>query len=143
MCGTFDRQLWFDRHVAAVVDLDPGRVEPEVLAVGDRPDREHHVRALDDAAVVAVARARRRRRASIALGPRALQQRDAAREELVLEHRRDLGVLHRQHLLARHEQRHLRAERVEHVRELDAGDARADDARRARGSPAAGRPGGW
>ena len=62
------------------------------------------------------------------LRPRALEQLDAAREELVLEHRGDLGVLHRQHLLARHDERHLRAERAEHVGELDAGDARADDA---------------
>ena len=51
---------------------------------------------------------------------RALQQRDAACEERLLEHRGDLGVLDRQHLLARHEQRDLRPERVEEVRELHA-----------------------
>ena len=59
--------------------------------------------------------------------PRALEQRDALAQELVLEHRGDLGVLERQHLLAGDEQRHLRAERVEHVRELDARDTRPDD----------------
>ena len=56
----------------------------------------------------------------------ALEQRDAACEERLLEHRGNLGVLDRQHLLAGHEQRDLGAERVEEVGELHAGDARAD-----------------
>ena len=82
---------------------------------------------VDDAAVVAAHDARRRRCASIADGPGALQQRDAATEEVLLEGGGHLGVLAGQHLLAAHEQRHLGAERREHVDELDAGHARADD----------------
>ena len=58
---------------------------------------------------------------------RALEQLDPPREELLLEHRRHLGVLQRQHLLAGHDERDLGTERVEHVGELDAGDAGPDD----------------
>ena len=42
-----------DRDVAAAVDLDPRLVEPEVLAVRDRPDRQHRVRPFHDPAVLA------------------------------------------------------------------------------------------
>ena len=56
-----------------------------------------------------------------------LSRRDAAGEEVLLEHGGDLGILGRQHLLARHDERDVGAERREHVHELDAGDARADD----------------
>ena len=113
--------------VAGCVDVDPHLVEPEIFGVRDRADRQHHVRRIDAAAVVTrdehplVGAGRR-------LRPRALQELDPARQELVLEHRRDLRVLQRENLLAGDDERHLRPERAEHVRELDAGDARPDDA---------------
>ena len=59
--------------------------------------------------------------------PSALEQLHAALQEVVLEHRGDLGILLRQHLLAADDQRHLGAEAAEHVDELHAGDAGADD----------------
>ncbi len=61
------------------------------------------------------------------LGPRTLQQTHAARQEVVLEGRRHLGVLLRQHLLAADDEGDVAAERPEHVHELHAGDARPDD----------------
>ena len=42
-----------DRDEPTGVDLDTGRIEPEAVAVGNRPDRQHGVRAVHDPAVVA------------------------------------------------------------------------------------------
>jgi hypothetical protein len=114
-----------DRDVATTVDLHAGLLEPEVLAVRDRPDGEHRVRPVHDPAVLACD-AHRVADALDAARAGALEQRDALAHELVLERRRHLGVLEREHLLAGDEQRHLRAEGVEHVRELDARDTGAD-----------------
>ena len=61
------------------------------------------------------------------LGPSALQQLDAAPQEVVLEHRRDLGVLAGSTCWRLTTSVTLAAERGEHVDELHAGDAGADD----------------
>ncbi len=94
--------------VAVVVDLDPRRLAPEALAVGERTDAEQRVRSVDRASVVA----RDEHLVGVAAhrdGARALQQLHTPPQELVLERGRDLGVLVGQHLLARHDQRDLRA----------------------------------
>ena len=110
-----------DRDVAAAVDLDARLVEPEVLAVRDRPDGQHRVRPFHHPPVLACDA--HRVAGALDVGrARSLQQCDALAHELVLERRRHLGVLEREHLLAGDEQRHLRAEGVEHVRELDSRD---------------------
>ncbi len=111
--------------VAVLVDLDARGLAPEALGVGHRADAQQGVRSVDGPTVVAgdedlVVVATHRDRA------RALQQLDAPAQELVFQHRRNLGVLVGQHLLAGHDQRDLRPERAEHVRELHAGHTRSD-----------------
>ena len=76
-------------------------------------------------------------------GPGALEEPDAAGDEVVLERGGDLGVLLREHLLAAHDEGDLAAERPEHVDELDAGDAGADHDEVLGHLAAAGRRRGW
>ena len=125
MWGTLVRQSSSTGDVADGVHLHARRVEPQALAVRDRPDGEQRVAAVGDPAVVAA------HGDLVAVlvhadGPRALEQLHPAPEQLVLEGGRHLGVLLGEDLLARDDQRHRAAERREHVDELDAGDAGAD-----------------
>ena len=99
-----------DRDVAAAVDLDAGRVEAEAVAVGHRADGQH--------GVASCARPGRRRSArrpsspsrSIAVARAPFSSCTPRSQEVVLEHRRDLGVLVRQHLLAADDEGDLGAE---------------------------------
>jgi hypothetical protein len=117
-----------DRDVAAAVDGDPGGVEPEAIAVGDRPDGEQRVGTGGGPAVVAAHRHGRRRvvGAVDADGAGPLVEAHPPPQELVLQGGGDLGVLGGQHLLPGDDQGDLAAERREHVDELDAGHAGAD-----------------
>ena len=53
MCADVALAVAVDRDVPAVVDLDPGSVEAEPVAVRHRADRQHGVGAVHDPAVVA------------------------------------------------------------------------------------------
>ena len=114
-----------DGDVAALIHLHARRLEPETLAVRDRPDGEQGVAAPSRPAVVAPDGD------AVALvvdphGTGALEQLDAAAQELVLERGGHLRVLLGEDLLAGHDQGHGAAQRREHVHELDPGHARPD-----------------
>ncbi len=82
--GEVRQAVVVDPDVAAVVDLQPGFLQPQPVAVRDRPDREDGVRAVDDPAVLADD-AHRVPVTGDGGRPRPLEEGDAPFEERVFE----------------------------------------------------------
>ena len=115
--------------VAAGIDLDGGRLQPQVVGVGAPPDRQQQVRA-DHLRRLAAARQGGRHRVPAALEAKALRLQPEP-DPLALQDRRHRGRhLRRLALdqpLAAVDQRHLAAEAAEHLGELQSDVAAADD----------------
>ena len=126
MWATLVWQWWLMGTYPPASTVTPAALQPQPLGVRDRPDGQQRVgprrhppvvTAHDDALLGAVTGDR----------PGPLQQADPPPEEVLLQHRRNLGVLGREDLLAAHDEGHRAPQRGEHVHELDTGHPRPDD----------------